>query len=206
MRRLFASAAVALTLTGTGAGVAHTQPMITPTTVSNAVLSTVGGCQSTIRELIEFCTRLQTMSPQTPLMLTLNPLGTHIVVLGAGLFPNGSIRPVLDSRLNAALALARTFPFTPIIVTGGVPRAGVTEAAAMRDWLVANGVAPHRITEEGASNSTVQNAQFTSRILAARRATGAVVVTSPNHLQRALIDFRVAVRGSIPVDGVISAG
>jgi uncharacterized SAM-binding protein YcdF (DUF218 family) len=204
--RILSTAAAALALTAAGAGVAHTQPMIAPTADSKAVESTVGGCQSTNPQLIELCTRLRILSSRTPLLLARNPIGTHIVVLGAGLFPNGSIRPVLESRLQAALLLARTFPTAPIIVSGGVPRSGITEAAAMRRWLVANGVAPQRITEEGESRSTVENAEFTSRLLTTRHATGAVVVTSPNHLARALVDFRTAAHGAIPVDGAVSAG
>ncbi|MCX5044708.1 YdcF family protein [Aldersonia sp. NBC_00410] len=200
-----AAAVVAITLTAAGAGVAHSQPTVAPTTDSEAVQSTVGGCRSTTPQLIRLCTGLHINSSQTPLMLTLNPTGTHIVVLGAGLLPDGSIRPVLESRLQAALLLARTYPTAPIIVTGGVPRSGVTEAAAMRRWLVANGVSPQRITEEGASRSTVENATFTSKLLTARHATGAVVVTSPDHLERALVDFRTAVDGAIPVDGTTAA-
>ncbi|MDG3013528.1 YdcF family protein [Speluncibacter jeojiensis] len=176
------------------------------TAITNAVLSTVGGCQTPVPELIRLCSETQTLISEPPLMLKLNPFGTHIVVLGAGLFPNGTIRPVLDSRLQAARALAVMFPTAPIIVSGGVPQSGRTEAQAMFDWLTASGIPAQRIIREGTSRSTVENAANTNRILADRGATGAVVVTSPDHLRRALIDFRNAVGGRIPVDGVISAG
>ena len=54
--------------------------------------------------------------------------------------------------------------------------------------------------------STVGGCQTPSRdaILAQRGATSAVVVTSPDHLQRAMVDFRVAVGGRIPIAGVVA--
>ena len=75
----------------------------------------------------------------------------------------------------------------------------------MRDWLVAHGVAPDRVVEEGTSGSTVENAYNTARLLADTGAQGVVVVSSPNHVERALSDFRTALLGRIPVTGVISA-
>lgn len=139
-------------------------------------------------------------------MLDIDQRGTTIVVLGAGLYDDGSMRPLLVDRLNAALTLANRYPFAPIVTSGGVPRSGVTEARAMRNWLVDNGVPAERITEEGRSRSTVENAANTVALLAGRRTSGIVVVSSPNHVERALVDFRNAVGGRLPVSGVISAG
>ncbi|MGL4306581.1 MAG: YdcF family protein, partial [Mycobacteriaceae bacterium] len=65
----------------TGAGTAAASPE----TVVNGILSTVGGCQSTVTELVRTCTDLEILTPEVPLMLVLNPFTTHIVVLGAGL-------------------------------------------------------------------------------------------------------------------------
>lgn len=175
-----------------------------PTTLFNGMMSTVGGCQTPIPDLIRFCTNVEALTPEMPVMLALNPVGTRIVVLGAGLNKNGSMKPVLISRLKAALSLARTYPTAGIITTGGLPRGGHTEAQAMRKWLLAHGVWSWRVATENRSRSTVENARYSARMLAAGRATGAVVVSSPNHVRRAMIDFRMAVRGSIPIAGVIS--
>src|SRR5699024_4844395 len=147
---------------------------------------------------------LPILTTDAPLFLRTNPDKTTIVVLGAGLFPDGTMRPVLEHRLQAALTLARDYPTAPIVVTGGVPQSGVTEADAMFDWLVAHGVAAERITKEDKSTSTVENARFTDTILDQRDAPAAVVVTSPGHLQRALVDFRSAVDGERPIEGVIA--
>ncbi|MFE3290866.1 YdcF family protein [Rhodococcus sp. NPDC059234] len=177
---------------------------VTPTTLVNGVLSTVGGCQTPFREVILTCTRFETLTPQFPVVLDLNPFGTNIVALGAGLLPDGSMRPLLVSRLEATLQVAHRYPLSPIIVSGGVPQNGITESRAMRDWLIAHGIPAFRITEEYTSRSTVENAQNTNVILAQRGATSAVVVTSPDHLQRAMVDFRVAVGGRIPIAGVVA--
>ena len=126
------------------------------------------------------------------------------VILGAGLLPDGGIRDILDQRLRTGLRLANGYPTTRIIVTGGVPQNGRTEAQAMSQWLIGAGVDPRRITEENDSNSTVQNAQFTDRIFRDRGTTGAVVVTNDFHLKRALLNFRQSVGGRIPITGVVA--
>lgn len=192
------AAAAATVLPGTA------QADITPTTLVNGVLSTFGGCQTPLRDTIVDCTRLESLTTQFPINLDVNQLGTNIVVLGAGLLPDGSMRPLLVSRLDAALQVARRYPLSPIIVSGGAPRNGITEAGAMRAWLIANGIPPFRITVEDTSGSTVENARNTNGILARNGATSAVVVTSPDHLQRAMVDFRTAVAGRIPIAGVVA--
>ncbi|MDI9913922.1 YdcF family protein [Rhodococcus sp. IEGM 1379] len=199
------AAAALVAAAGVGLSPATASADITPVTVVNGVLSVFGGCQSTVREVVVVCTGAESLTRRSPLLLDLNPAGTNIVVLGAGLFDDGTMRPMLVERLQAALEVAHQYPAAPIITSGGAPKSGITEAKAMRDWLVANGIDPARITEEGRSGSTVQNAQNTAQILADRRASGVVVVSSANHVERAMIDFRMAVGGGIPVAGVIAA-
>ncbi|WP_083889458.1 YdcF family protein [Nocardia pneumoniae] len=117
---------------------------------------------------------------------------TGIVVLGYGLLPDGSPRPELVNRLTAAWLQSIAAPFSPIVVTGGNPQNGITEAGAMRDWLIAHGVPAARIHVESGAGSTVQNALFSTRMLRDVGATSAIVVTSPNHIRRAVADFIVA--------------
>ncbi|MBC7302465.1 MAG: YdcF family protein [Nocardia sp.] len=117
---------------------------------------------------------------------------TGIVVLGYGLLPDGALRPELENRLTAAWMQAIAAPFSPVIVTGGNPRNGISEAEAMRRWLVARGLPGDRIHVEDRAGSTVQNALFSTRLLRDLGATSAVVVTSPNHIRRAVADFIVA--------------
>ncbi|MDN2501311.1 YdcF family protein [Nocardia nova] len=117
---------------------------------------------------------------------------TGIVVLGYGLLPDGSLRPELVNRLTAAWLQAIAAPMSPIVVTGGNPQNGVPEAAAMAGWLIGHGIPASRVLVEDRANSTVQNALFSTRMLQDAGATSAVVVTSPNHIRRAVADFIVA--------------
>ncbi|MBF6382919.1 YdcF family protein [Nocardia farcinica] len=117
---------------------------------------------------------------------------TAIVVLGYGLLPDGAMRPELVERLRAGYAQALLAPASPIIVTGGNPRNGTTEAAAMADWLVARGIPPARVHRDDRATTTRENAEYAARILAALGARDAVVVTSGDHVPRAVALFRAA--------------
>lgn len=112
-----------------------------------------------------------------------------IVVLGYGLNANGKMAPELVNRVSAGKAQSEVTTGAPIVVTGGVPKKGVTEAAAMRTWLVDNGVSASRILVEDKSGSTVGNAQNSAEILRAQGIRDIVLVTSPNHIRRGAADF-----------------
>ncbi|MFD3509716.1 YdcF family protein [Nocardia sp. NPDC058666] len=121
---------------------------------------------------------------------------TAIVVLGYGLLPDGTMRAELGNRLHAALIQAYMSPESPVIVTGGNPRNGITEAQVMADWLNIRGVARHRLHAETEAGSTVQNAEFSARMMEALGVTKAVLITSADHMRRALDNF---VAAGIPV-------
>ncbi|MFC6013020.1 YdcF family protein [Nocardia lasii] len=114
---------------------------------------------------------------------------TAIVVLGYGLLPDGTMRPELGNRLHAALIQAFMSPASPVIVTGGNPRNGITEAQVMADWLNVRGIARDRLHAETEAGSTVQNAAFSARMMAALGVTKAVLITSADHMRRALDNF-----------------
>ncbi|MDX2356441.1 YdcF family protein [Dietzia sp. PP-33] len=205
-KRLAAIAATAALALGAGAGAASAGSAEIPSGTALYNGLTMLGCQNIDRTMLPVCGDFEVLTTDDPAMLTLNPFTTDIVVLGAGLFPDGGIRPVLDERLRTGLRLANAYPTARVIVTGGVPQNGRTEARAMGDWLRGAGIAPWRITEEGNSNSTVQNAQYTDRIFRERGTTGAVVVSTGDHVKRAVLNFRQAVDGRIPVTGVVARG
>ena len=199
-------AASVIAAAGVGLSPATASADITPTTVVNGILSTVGGCQTPVRSLILACTSAETLTRQSPVLLDLNPVGTNIVVLGAGLFDDGTMRPMLVDRLQAALQLARQYPQSPIITSGGAPKAGVTEARGDARMARCQRRQPGPDHRRGnLRGRPVENAINSARILADRGATGVVVVSSANHVERAMVDFRVAVLGRIPVAGVIAA-
>jgi uncharacterized SAM-binding protein YcdF (DUF218 family) len=108
-----------------------------------------------------------------------------IVVLGYGLTANGIARPILYTRVLTGLAVAQMFPQSPIIVTGGNPRKGHTEAAEMRAMLRVAGFPDDRIIVEDRANSTVQNAQFSVPLAEQAGTSGIILVTSSSHQDRA---------------------
>ncbi|MFT4201815.1 YdcF family protein [Gordonia sp. (in: high G+C Gram-positive bacteria)] len=199
-------AALAVTATVGGAVQATTAPdaRADGAQLYNGLLSTTG-CMIPNYQVIKTCSDIGILTPRPPVILNVNPAGARIVVLGARLNNNGMVPRVLIPRLQAALSLSRGFPAASIITTGGVtnPRPGRSEARAMKDWLVRHGVAAGRIATENRSRSTAENAKFVAPMLFRGRATGVVVVTSANHLRRAMINFRSAVHGAMPVEGVI---
>ncbi len=90
------------------------------------------------------------------------------VVLGYQLNPDGSMRDELIGRLSVALASAEKYPNAYVACTGGGTAAdnpNATEADQMAAWLIEQGLDPDRIIVENKSSSTVENAEFTYRIL-----------------------------------------
>ncbi|NKY55025.1 YdcF family protein [Nocardia flavorosea] len=129
--------------------------------------------------------------PTGPLPRVHGP-GTAIVILGYGLLPDGTMRPELVNRLRAGYIQALLAPHSPVIVTGGNPRNGVTEAAAMAEWLVGHGLPAHRVHQEPAAATTVQNARRSAQLIRALGVHDAVVVTSEDHIDRAADSFTAA--------------
>jgi uncharacterized SAM-binding protein YcdF (DUF218 family) len=112
-----------------------------------------------------------------------------IVILGYGLNPDGTMRTILRRRVLTGLTVAQFFPQSPIIVTGGNPQSGRTEASQMRGMLRMLGFPGDRIIVEDRANSTVQNAQFSVPLARQAETSGIILVTSTTHQGRADGDF-----------------
>lgn len=111
-----------------------------------------------------------------------------IIVLGAGIKGN-EMSATLKGRLDAAIAYAKKNPRAFLVLSGGQgPGESITEAEAMKDYLLAN--APSiRFTQlivENESTSTHENMVFAKKKLDARFAPGYKVafVTSDFHVLR----------------------
>lgn len=115
-----------------------------------------------------------------------------IVILGYALADDGSMREPLIERLKAGLAIAKQYPKSKIIVTGGVPKQGITEADAMSSWLISQGIEKDRIILENKSTDTVENALFTTEKLVKDGIKDVTLVTSASHMRRALTVFKEA--------------
>jgi uncharacterized SAM-binding protein YcdF (DUF218 family) len=112
-----------------------------------------------------------------------------IVILGYGLNSDGTMRVILRRRVLTGLAIAQSFPQSPIIVTGGNPQNGRTEAGQMQKMLMLLGFPADRIIVEDKANSTVQNARFSVPLARGAGTSGIILVTSSTHQGRADGDF-----------------
>lgn len=116
-----------------------------------------------------------------------------LVVLGAGLRPDGTPSEALRYRLDAALAYLEENPGTGCVVSGGQGFGEVrTEADAMTEYLVERGLDEGRITKEERSSTTAENVLFSSELIAPGSEVG--IVTNDFHLYRAL---RIAERNGL---------
>lgn len=120
-----------------------------------------------------------------------DPIGRYIVVLGARIEPRGTPPPILEERLDRAVALSNAYPVNRIIVTGGntwlLP---ISEATFMHLELVKRGIAPWQVIDEHTAMSTNDNAIRVVAMLKGLGASGAVIVTNGFHMPRAMKVFR----------------
>lgn len=109
-----------------------------------------------------------------------------VVVLGARVHGRRPGRQ-LTARLDAALAYLADDPDSPVIVTGA-GAAERTEAAVMRDHLVAHGIDPLRIAVEPHARNTAENIAYAARLIdEGQLPREIVIVTSDFHQLRAAI-------------------
>lgn len=111
-----------------------------------------------------------------------------IVVLGCAVRTDP--RSALDRRVRAAAEAFASDAARVVVASGGRAWNGVVEADHMCARLVALGVPRDAIAVERCSHSTRENAVYSARILAARGAVEATIVSCAWHLPRALDAFR----------------
>ncbi|GAB4587557.1 YdcF family protein [Nocardia sp. IFM 10818] len=167
-----------VTVLALGAAPAHAEPV-----------SPVEGITTEVMSMINSVTTFRLPGLDLPALFSPK---TAIVVLGYGLEDDGEMRPELVNRLYAGYVSALLSPAAPVIVTGGNPVNGITEAQAMADWLIERGIEAHRIFTETQANSTVQNAAFSAQLMAAIGTHTAILITSADHIARALSNFHAA--------------
>ena len=118
--------------------------------------------------------------------------GHAFVVLGSGLAANGTMKKKLIRRLDIALAAANKYPNSKLVLSGGAPKSGVTEAAAMKKYLLSAGVSLSRIILEDKSASTVSNGRNSVQKMIDNKITSYTIVSDASHLRRATLIFEAA--------------
>ena len=119
--------------------------------------------------------------------------GHVFVVLGSALTKSGKMTALLERRLKVAVKALAQYPNSMVLVTGGVPKNGKTEAQVMRNWLIAKGIKASRILVESKSASTVSNATNSMAILSASPVyTSYTLISDASHIRRASVLFHAA--------------
>lgn len=86
-----------------------------------------------------------------------------VLVLGCRVYSD-HLSKMLVGRLTSAYTLLCRYPKMQCVVSGGQgDDEPCAEAAAMKRWLVEQGVQPERIIEEGDSRSTIQNFSYSAK-------------------------------------------
>jgi uncharacterized SAM-binding protein YcdF (DUF218 family) len=107
-----------------------------------------------------------------------------IVVLGAAQY-QGKPSPVLQARLDHAIALYRDSIAPALILTGGVGVGDtLSEAEVGRRYAMKAGVPRARILIEQAGISTEQSMRTVARLMHSRGMHSAVMVSDPFHMLR----------------------
>lgn len=89
----------------------------------------------------------------------------YLMVLGAGL-RGSKISTSLLYRLETAVEYNKLYPDVKIIVSGGQgPDEDISEAKAMKDYLVSQGIDENLIISEDKSTNTYENFLFTKKLL-----------------------------------------
>lgn len=89
----------------------------------------------------------------------------YLMVLGAGL-RGSKISASLLYRLDTAVEYNKLYPDVKIIVSGGQgPDEDISEAKAMKDYLISKGIDESLIISEDKSTNTYENFLFTKKIL-----------------------------------------
>lgn len=106
-----------------------------------------------------------------------------VIVLGAKV--NKTVPSVsLQKRCEAALDYAKQNPNAIFIVSGGQGKGEeISESAAMKNWLVSQGVDDSRIIEENQATNTGENLRFSLQLINQQQLSRQVVLITDNFHQ-----------------------
>jgi uncharacterized SAM-binding protein YcdF (DUF218 family) len=130
---------------------------------------------------------------------------TGIVVLGAGFDMHRSRGDLFEAssredalRMMEAARVYRVLDRPWVVVTGGLGSERHTQAERMAEELKDMGIPGDRIVQEGRSTNTHDHAVYVPPLLRERRIGSFVLVTSRQHIDRALRVFRKAGWNPVP--------
>jgi uncharacterized SAM-binding protein YcdF (DUF218 family) len=165
--------------------------------VALIVLVLVAGVAAAIEPLAAL--PLVPLENRFPVLHTLPEKVDGIILLGGAVDPERTAeygQVALNrsaARVTETLRLAQHYPTARILLSGGLGgllREPTTEAAATARLLTALGVAPSRLLIEDRSRTTHENAVFSKQIADPQPGQVWILVTSADHMPRAVGCFR----------------
>jgi uncharacterized SAM-binding protein YcdF (DUF218 family) len=126
------------------------------------------------------------------------PTPTGFIILGGSIDPDISAAhdqvALTDAaeRLTIVADVARRYPRARLIFSGGSGTlfGGALEATYAARLLTSFGIPPERLETEARSRNTIENAEFTKEVAAAKAGERWVLITSAFHMPRAMAAFR----------------
>lgn len=107
----------------------------------------------------------------------------YLVVLGCGLLDKNRLSPLLMNRLNVAYDLYKN-KSCKIVVSGGKGKdEDISEASAMKAYLVSKGIDEKEILCEEQSRSTKENLQYSKEMIG----NSFMIITSDYHALRVFV-------------------
>lgn len=113
-----------------------------------------------------------------------------VVVPGARVYSDGTPAPMLQARIEHAVALLKAGRAKGVIFTGGYGASGPCEAMESRRVAMALGVPADRIFIEDRSHTTCGNFFYAAEVMRAQGWTSCLVATDPFHVKRCLMICR----------------
>ena len=113
----------------------------------------------------------------------------YIIIHGSGLIRGKEVSKLLSDRIDKAIEVYHRAPTSPIMIpSGGKGRdEAISEAEAMKAYLIEHGIPQEHIIAEDKSATTRENLIFSKRIIESREGSRyTALVTSNYHVWRAL--------------------
>ena len=113
----------------------------------------------------------------------------YVIILGAGLLKGDRISKLLKDRLDKAIEIYRKDPTPPVMVPSGGKGSDehISEAEAMKKYLLENGIPEDDIMPEMQSANTFENLKYSKELIDAKGGRKyTALVTSNYHVYRAL--------------------
>ena len=111
------------------------------------------------------------------------------IVLGARVYPDGTLSLALSDRLDTAVELFREGRVRFVLVSGATGIEGINEATAMRNYLIKSGLPEDRVLVDSAGANTLATARNARRLMAENKLKSALVVSHYFHLARCKLLF-----------------